>query len=111
MLHNALKAQADIADDIYVISNDALKPICYLRTERLGHKNPHLHPNETLIALSVSSLTHPLAATCIEAAEGLRGCDAYFSSIITDEDERLYRSLGINVCCEPRYETKRSDLD
>ncbi len=68
-------------------------------------------PNETLIALSVSSLTNPLAATCIEAAEGLRGCDAYFSSIITDEDERLYRSLGINVCCEPRYETKRSDLD
>ena len=111
VLLNALKAQADIADDIYVISNDALKPICYLRTERLGHKNPHLHPNETLIALSVSSLTNPLAATCIEAAEGLRGCDAYFSSIITDEDERLYRSLGINVCCEPRYETKRSDLD
>jgi uncharacterized protein (UPF0371 family) len=40
----------------------------------------------------------------IEAADELRGCDAYFSVIISPTDEKLYRSLGINVCCEPKYE-------
>ncbi|MGI6216941.1 MAG: DUF1846 domain-containing protein [Coriobacteriales bacterium] len=105
VLLNALKAVAGIDDDIYVISDAALEPICHLRTEQLGHKNPHLHPNEMLIALSTSSLTSPLAQRAIDHAGDLRGCDAYFSVIISTEDEQLYRTLGINVCCEPKYET------
>ncbi len=109
LLLNALKAQAGIADEFYIISDQSLEPICHLRTERLGHTNPHLHPGEMLIALSTSSLTSPLAAKAIEYASELRGCDAYFSSIIPVEDERLYRSLGINVCCEPRFDKTRHD--
>ena len=107
VLLNALKAQAKIDDDIYVISDAALEPICRLRTEQLGHENPHLHPREMLIALSTSSLTSPLAGRALEHANELRGCDAYFSHIIPTDDEQLYRSLGINVCCEPKYEQRR----
>ena len=107
VLLNGLKAQANIADDIYIISDQALLPICNLRTEHLGHQNPHLHPGETLIALSTSSLTNPLAARAIDHLGELRGCDAYFSVIIPADDEQLYRSLGINVCCEPKYEQRR----
>ncbi len=104
LLLNALKAQAGIDDDIYVISDAALEPICHLRTEQLGYVNPHLQPMEMLIALSTSSLTSPLAARVLEHAHELRGCDAYFSVIISQEDEQLYKTLGINVCCEPKYE-------
>ena len=104
VLLNALKAQAGIDDNLLIISDAALEPICSLRTEQLGHTNPRLHPREMLIALSTSSLTSPMAATAIKAASDLRGCDAYFSVIISSDDEQLYRSLGINVCCEPRYE-------
>jgi len=107
VLLNALKAQAGIDDELYIISDLALEPICNLRTEQLGHKNPRLHPREMLIALSTSSLTNPMAATAIKAASELRGCDAYFSIIIPTDDEQLYRSLGINVCCEPRYDQHR----
>ena len=107
VLLNALKAQAGIDDELYIISDAALEPICSLRTEQLGHTNPRLHPREMLIALSTSSLTSPMAATAIKAASDLRGCDAYFSIIIPSDDEQLYRSLGINVCCEPRYEQRR----
>ena len=39
--------------------------------------------------------------------EQLRGCDAFFSVIISSTDEKLYRTLGINVCCEPKYEQHR----
>lgn len=107
VLINALKAQAGIDDETYIISDEALEPICNLRTEQLGHKNPRLHPREMLIALSTSSLTSPLAAKAIQAAGELRGCDVYFSIIIPADDEQLYRNLGINVCCEPKYEQHR----
>jgi len=107
VLLNALKAQAGIDDDMYIISDAALEPICRLRTEQLGYQNPHLHPREMLIALSTSSLTNPLATRAINAAGDLVGADAYFSVIISTDDEQLYRSLGINVCCEPKYEQHR----
>ena len=60
-----------------------------------------------LIALSISSADNELAALAIDASEALRGCDAFFSAIIPEADERLYRTLGINVCCEPHYESNQ----
>lgn len=107
VLLNALKASAGIDDAMMIISDGALEPICRLRTNQLGHQNPRLHPREMLIALSTSSQTNPMAEVAINAADQLRGCDAYFSVIISSDDEQLYRSLGINVCCEPKYEQHR----
>ena len=95
---------AGIPDDEYVVSDEALEPISRLKTQHLHSSNPRLHSDETLIALSISSATNPRAATVIDAAGKLRGCDAYFSVIISPTDEKLYRDLGINVCCEPTFE-------
>lgn len=107
VLLNAMKAQAGIPDDMYIISDEAMAPIARLRTDLLGHENPHLHPTEMLIAVSTSSLTNPMAGRALDHLTELKGCDAYFSTIITSDDEQLYRSLGINVCCEPKYESHR----
>ena len=104
LLLNALKKVAGIPEKTYIISDEALDPICHLKTAHLHSKNPRLHSDEMLIALSISSAAEPLAARAIEAAEQLRGCDAFFSVIISAADEKLYRTLGINVCCEPKYE-------
>ena len=104
LLMNALKAVAGVDDDLLVISNEAIEPICRLKTEQLASKNPRLHSDETLIALSISSATNPIAAQTIAHVDDLRGCDAFFSVIISATDESLYRKLGINVCCEPKYE-------
>ena len=69
--------------------------------------NRRLHSDETLIALSLTSAQSPTAARVIGGLEQLRGCDAFFSVIISSTDEELYRKLGINVCCEPKYELHR----
>lgn len=45
-----------------------------------------------------------MAARVIDGLKQLQGCDAFFSVIISSTDEALYRKLGINVCCEPKYE-------
>ncbi len=107
LLMNALKGVSGVDDDVDVISDDVLEPICHLKTEHLGNRNPRLHSNETLLALTISSSTNPLAELLIDNADKLRGCDAYFSVIISSTDEKLYKTLGINVCCEPKYEQHR----
>ncbi len=107
LLMNALKGVSGVDDELEVISDAVLEPICHLKTQHLHNQNPRLHSDETLLALSVSSVQNPLAGELIDNADKLRGCDAYFSVIVSAADEKLYRTLGINVCCEPKYEQHR----
>ena len=78
-----------------------------MKLEYLGHHNPRLHSDEVLLALAISALTNPLAAMVQTQLKNLRGCDAHFSVIISEEDIKLYKRLGINVSCEPKYEIKK----
>ena len=107
LLLNALKALGGIRDEVELIAESVLKPICDLKTEYLKHKNPRLHTDEVLMALTISALTDPVAKLATEQLSRLRGSDAHFSVILSDEDEMLLRRLGINVSCAPKYENKR----
>ena len=107
LLLNALKAMAGIDHKLKLIPASVIEPISRLKTGNLGHRNPRLHSDEVLIALAISGLTNPLAAMVQEQLSSLRGCDAHFSVIISEEDEKLYKRLGINVTCQPRYEVKK----
>ena len=106
LLLNALKALGDIDDEHDLIASSVLEPICGLKTECLRHKNPRLHTDEVLIALTISALSDPVAKKAKDQLENLKGADAHFSVIISEEDERILRRLGINVSCEARYENK-----
>ena len=103
-LLNALKRLAGIDQEIDLVSARAIAPIQTLKTNYLGSKNPRLHPVETLMALSITSATSEVAACVLAGLEQLRGCDAFFSVIISADDEQVLRRLGINVCCEPKFE-------
>lgn len=107
LLLNALKAVGGISHDLELISVQVLEPVCRLKTRYLGHKNPRLHTDEVLLALTISALTNPLADLAQQQLRKLRGCDAHFSVILSEEDDRLLKLLGINVSCEARYETKK----
>ena len=107
LLLNALKAMAGIDHKLKLIPASVIEPISRLKTGHLGHRNPRLHSDEVLIALAISGLTNPLAAMVQEQLSSLRGCDAHFSVIISEEDEKLYKRLGINVPCQPRSEVTK----
>ncbi len=107
LLLNALKAVGGIDHHLELISIQVLEPVCRLKTRYLGHKNPRLHTDEVLLALTISALTNPLADLAQQQLPKLQGCDAHFSVILSEEDERLLKQLGINVSCEARYETKK----
>ncbi|MBQ9493360.1 MAG: DUF1846 domain-containing protein [Oscillibacter sp.] len=107
LLLNALKALCGIDQNLDIMSPQVLEPVCRLKTRYMGHKNPRLHTDEVLMALTISALTNPLADLAQQQLTRLHGCDAHFSVILSEEDINLLRQLGINVTCEPRYETKR----
>ena len=106
LLLNALKHMAGIDHKLELIPASVIEPISAMKTGYLGHRNPRLHSDEVLIALAISGLTNPLAAMVQEQLKTLRDCDAHFSVIISEEDAKLYKRLGINVSCEPKYEVK-----
>ncbi len=107
LLLNALKALGEIDSEIDLIKASVLEPICGLKTTYLKHKNPRLHTDEVLLALTISALSSPVALKAKEQLENLRGSDAHFTVIISEEDEKILRRLGINVSFEPRYEHER----
>ena len=73
LLLNVLKELAGIDYQKHVISPDAIHPIQELKTDYLGSKNPRLHMDETMIALSISAATNPEARLALEQFPKLKG--------------------------------------
>ena len=107
LLLNALKALGNIDDQFELISKQVLEPVCHLKTTYLDHRNPRLHTDEVLMTLAISALTNPLADLAKRQLPGLRDSEAHFSVIISEEDLKIFKRLGVRVSCEPKYETKR----
>ena len=104
VLMNALKALGGIRDELHLISPVAIDPIQHLKVDHLGNRNPRLHTDEVLIALSISAATNPLAEQAMEQLSKLRGCDVHSSVILSPVDEKTFKRLGMNLTCEPRYQ-------
>ena len=103
LLLNALKELACMPDELHLISPLAIDPIQHLKVDHLGNRNPRLHTDETLIALSISAATNAEAEQAMEQLSKLRGCDVHSSVILSAVDEKTFKRLGINLTCEPRY--------
>jgi uncharacterized protein (UPF0371 family) len=106
-LLNALKSIAGIDDSIDVISPEILEPIQVLKTKILGNHNPRLHTDEVLVALSVSAASHELARRAMDALPALRYAEMHSTVILSQVDETTIRKLGLNLSCEPKYQTKK----
>ena len=107
LLLNALKALAGIDDDVHLISPTIIEPIQKLKIEHLGNRNPRLHTDEVLIALSICAATDERAARAMEALAELAGCEVHSSVILSQVDSDVFKKLGTNLTCEPVYQTKK----
>lgn len=107
LLLNALKALGGIHDDMHLISPIIIEPIQALKTKHLGNHNPRLHSDEILIALSICAATNPTADLAMRQLPKLRECEAHSSVILSSVDNTTFRKLGINLTCEPQYQTKK----
>ena len=107
VLLNALKALGGIQKDIHLISPIVIEPIQNLKIKHLGNRNPRLHTDEILVALSISAATNPTAELALRQLPKLRGCEAHSSIILSHVDEGTFRKLGVNLTCEPQYQSKK----
>ena len=107
VLLNALKALGGIQHDIHLISPIIIEPIQNLKTKHLGNHNPRLHTDEILVALSICAATNPTAELAMRQLQKLRGCEAHSTVILSHVDGDTFRKLGLNLTCEPQYQTKK----
>ncbi len=106
-LLNALKVLAGIDKETDVISRRVLEPIQNIKTNVLGNHNPRLHTDEVLIALAVSAGDSKRAGRAMECLEQLRHAEVHSTVILSQVDTNTFRKLGVNLTCEPNYQTKK----
>ena len=107
LLLNAVKALAGIDKEVDLISREVIEPVQELKTKNLGNHNPRLHTNEVLIALSIAAAHDSNAKKAIEQLPLLKGCEAHSTVILTEIDAGIFRKLGMNLTCDPEYQTKK----
>ncbi len=103
LLLNALKHLAGLDDKILLMSPNVIEPIMDLKVNHLGNNNPRIHTDETLLALSICATTDENAKKAMEQISKLRGCEVHSTVILSAVDERIFKRLGINLTCEPKY--------
>lgn len=103
LLLNALKEMAGVDDRLHLIAPEVIDPIQHLKVDHLGNRNPRLHTNEVLIALSISAATDPAAEKAMEQLGKLRGCQVHSSVILSQVDEQTFKRLGVNLTCQPQF--------
>jgi len=106
-LLNALKSLAGIDDAAKLISPQILEPVTKLKSLHMGSRNPRLHTDEVLLALSICAVTDPQAALAMSQLPKLSGCEAHATVILSRVDENIFQKLGINITYEPQYQTSK----
>ena len=106
LLLNALKELAGISHETHILSPAAIEPIQILKTAYLGSRNPRLHTDEILIALSSSTALNPAAQKALDQIPNLKGCQVHTSVMLSQVDIQTFKRLGIQLTSESIYENK-----
>ena len=101
MLINATKHLAGIAKEELLIPEHLIRPVMKTKVDYLGSRNPRLHSDEVLIALSVCSDTNPYCRKVLAELPKLRGCQVHTTIMLGEVDRKVLRRLGIQFTCEP----------
>ena len=104
---NALKALAGIGDKVELISPSVIRPVQHLKVDHLGNHNPRLHIDEVLIALAITAVESRSAARAMEQLSALEYAEVHSTVILSEIDASTFRKLGMQLSCEPQYQTKK----
>ncbi len=107
MLLNALKYLAGVEHDTKLIKPEAIEPIQNLKVRYLGGRNPRLHTDEVLIALSLEACHDENARRSLEQLPKLRGCQVHTSVMLSEVDMKIYKKLGVDLTSEPVQTTRK----
>lgn len=102
---NSIKYLAGLPDGMLLITKQVFDAMQKMKDEVLRSDRSSLTCEEVLIALTVSGTQNPAAEYAARKLAELRGCKAHCTAILSDQDEQVLQSLGIDVTCDPEYVT------
>ena len=105
VLLNSIKYLAGLPDGMLLITKQVFDAMQKMKDEVLRSDRSSLTCEEVLIALTVSGTQNPAAEYAARKLAELRGCKAHCTAILSDQDEQVLQSLGIDVTCDPEYVT------
>lgn len=94
---NAIKALAEIPDEVDLISANIIKNINQFKKELLRERSKSLDVTETLIALAMNATTNPFVKSGLTKIKELEGCEMHTTHIPVEGDEAPLRKIGINL--------------
>ena len=101
LLLNALKHLAGIAHNVKLIPQTMIEPIQKTKVTYLHGRNPRLHTDEVLVAISMMSLIDENCKMAIDQLPNLFGAQVHSTVMLSEVDRKTFNKLGIGLTCDP----------
>ena len=101
LILNATKHLAGIPHEVKLIPQAMIEPIQTTKVNYLHGKNPRLHTDEVLVALSMLSLWDENCKKALECLPQLKGCQVHSTVMLSEVDQKIFKKLGIGLTCDP----------
>ena len=101
LILNAAKHLAGIPHEVKLIPKDMIEPIQHTKVSLLHGRNPRLHTDEVLVALSMLSPQDPNCRLALEQLPQFEGCQVHTTVMLSEVDRKIFKKLGVGLTCEP----------
>ncbi|WP_303024253.1 DUF1846 domain-containing protein [Duncaniella muris] len=106
LILNAVKHLAGIDHSVKLIPQDMIEPIQNTKINYLRSRNPRLHTDEVLVALSVLSTHDENCRRALEKLPELYGCQVHSTVMLGEVDHKIFKKLGVGLTCDPQKKVK-----
>lgn len=101
LLLNAIKYLAGIDHEVKLIPESMIEPIQKTKVSFLHGKNPRLHTDEVLVALSILNSSDEKCRMALDKLPELDGCQVHSTVMLSEVDRKIFNKLGIGLTCDP----------
>ena len=101
LILNVTKHLAGIDHDVKLIPQSMIEPIQKTKIDFLGARNPRLHTDEVLVAISVLSQHDENCRLALAQLPKLRGCQVHSTVMLGEVDRKIFQKLGCGLTCDP----------
>ena len=101
LILNATKHLAGIPHEIKLIPEDMIAPIQKTKVSFLHGRNPRLHTDEVLVAISMLSNVDENCRKALDQLPKLDGCQVHSTVMLSEVDRKIFKKLGVGLTCDP----------
>ena len=101
LILNATKHLAGIHHETKLIPEEMIAPIQKTKVNFLHGRNPRLHTDEVLVAISMLSNVNENCRKALDQLPKLDGCQVHSTVLLSEVDRKIFKKLGVGLTCDP----------